>query len=210
MQEDDQAVGAENSPETGKAAVRRHLISRLDAAGLVRAKGVSERSHTEMCDRLVDHLAYLSADNLAVLAEVVMGHTTGAMHTVWPAEVTIRAWAAAIERPPMAEALIVSSWLASVEGPVAEAGGYLVELYRFLSRHRRPPLAMDARDIKRAAAEAQRSHGIIRDRIERGHGTDADRAELHRYAADLQSAQMVVDAGRARRVAKQNTEGQAA
>lgn len=204
MQDSDQA--------TGKAAVRVHLVARLDAAGLVRGKGVSERAHAEMCDRLADHLAYMGAENLATLAEVVMGHTSGPAHTVWPAEVTIRAFATAIQRPPVGEARIVSSWLASVEGPVAEAGGYLVELYRFLARHRRPPLAMDARDIKAAASEAQRSHSLIRDRIERGHGRPDDHATLESYAADLRSAQAVVDTGRSGRTAKQDNsdEGQAA
>ena len=204
MQDEDQA--------TGKAAVRKHLIERLAQGGLVRGKGVSERLHAEMCERLVDHLAYMGADNLATLAEVAMDHGSGPAHSIWPAEVTIRAWAAAIQRPPLAEARIVSSWLASVEGPVAEAGGYLVELYQFLARHRRPPLAVDARQIREAAAEAQRGHGLIRHRIERGHGTAEDSATLERYAADLRAAQAVVDAGRAGRgTKKKNTnEGQAA
>jgi hypothetical protein len=188
--------------KAGRAQVRDLLVNRVDAAGLVRRRGVSEAVHAALIDRLCDHLSYMSADNLRTLAELVIEAGDGPARTWWPAEVTVRGLAGALQARPLAQHRIVASWLASVEGPVADAGGWLVELYRFLARHRRPPLAMDQRQLREEAAANNRRLGIVQDRIERGAAQDDDRAWLARYLQDGREARAIVDAGRATRAVK--------
>lgn len=193
---------------SGKAAVRDLLVGRVNAAGLVRRKGMSAEAHDAVLGRLCEHLAYMTPENLRTLAELVIEAGDGPARTWWPAEVTVRGLASALQQRPITQHRIVTSWLASVEGPVAEAGGWLVELYRFLCRHRRPPMAMDQRQLREEAAENNRRMGIVQDRIERGAAQDADRAWLAKYLEDGREARAIVDAGRAARADKATgTEG---
>lgn len=184
---------------SGRALVRDLLVDRLAEAGLQRRKGVSAEAQDRMLERLCDHLSYMNPENLRTLAELVIDHADGPGRCVWPAEVLVRGMASALQARPVTQHRIVTSWLASVEGPVAEAGGYLAELYRFLLKHRRPPLAMDARQLREEAAENNRRRGIVLDRIARGAASPEDRAWLARLAEDLREAQAHVDAGRAAR-----------
>ena len=90
---------------------------------------------------------------------------------------------------------IVTSWLASVEGPVADAGGYLVQLFRFLRRHCRPPTAYDLTSIKQQAAEDNRRLAMISDRTARGAASQDDEAWHAAYLADEQQARGFVTHG---------------
>lgn len=185
------------SATCGKAAVRELLIDRLNDAGLRRSRGVTREALEKVQARLAEGLAYMTPENLQTLAEVVMDNCDGE----WPAEVVIRSWARALQAPPEAEKRIVTSWLASVEGPQAEAGGYLVELYGFLRLHGRPPLAYDMSQIRARAGDNARRRMMIRDRIERDAANDEDHRWLTRYEADLRAARAVVAAGAGRREA---------
>jgi hypothetical protein len=192
--------------ETGKAAVRALLLGRCDEAGLVRAKAVSEQKHADMRGRLVERLAYMTPENLMTLAEAVIdaaGQAMGVARGVWPAEVIIMGYAQGLQRAPLREQRIVTSWFASVEGPVAEAGGYVVELFRFLARHGRPPLPMDLRVIREEADANQRLCGIIRDRIARDACQPDQRAWFESYVTDLRTARGWIDQGNAKRAAGQ-------
>lgn len=189
----------EPTEHTGRAAVRRHLLARLDEAGLARPKGVTAAAHDAMHDRLAQHLAYMATDNLMTLAEVVMDHAVADGRAVWPSEALVRQLAHALQAPPVEQRRIVSSWLASIEGPQAELGGYLVELYRFLVRHGRPPMAMDYRQLREEAAGNQRDLHLLRGRVERGCEQPTDRAWLVAFERDLRVAREVVAAGAARR-----------
>ncbi len=194
----------ENEAESGKAAVRSLLLTRCDEAGLRRAKGVTEAVHAALRARLVDRLAYMTPVNLMVLAEAVIdtaGQQTGAARGVWPSEVIVMGYAHGLQRPPLREMRIVTSWFGSVEGPIAEAGGYAVELFRFLARHGRPPLAMDMRKIREEAQENQRLAGIIRDRIERNACTPDQRTWLENWLTDQRTARGFIDQGNAQRSA---------
>ncbi|SLN36733.1 hypothetical protein AQS8620_01314 [Aquimixticola soesokkakensis] len=196
----------ESAEKTGKAAVREHLIDRLDEAGFVRRKGVSAEMHEKFKARLAEVLGYLDVENIKTLAEVMIEQCGDA---IWPAEVTFRTNARALQEMPAEEARIVSSWLASIEGPQAEVGGYLVELYRWLVQHRRPPLAMDMRQLKLAAEQNNRHRTIINERIARDGAGPEDRDWLSRYLADQDRARRVVAIGRQKR-ADGSTEGAAA
>lgn len=205
-----EGAGEEGAEEgrAGRAMVRRLLMDRAEAAGLVRAKGVSAAAHAAMLDRLCEYLGYMTPENLKTLAELVIDAGAGPSRTWWPAEVTVRGLAGGLQARPLGQHRIVASWLASVEGPVAEAGGWLVELYRFLQRHRRPPLAMDQRQLRDEAAANNRRMGLVRDRIERGAAPDEDRAWLAAYLRDAEAARAIVDGGRAVRAVKvTGTEG---
>lgn len=187
----------------GRAAVRHRLIHRLRDAGMVRPKGVAEAAHDAMLARLVDHLAYMSPAVLDVLADEVMAVASGAKRNEWPSEVTVRNMAQALQPRPFAQAPIVSSWLASVEGPMAEAGGYLVELFRFLRERRRPVLPHDLRQIKEQAGENARMRRVIEERRDCGRMSPDDGRWIEAYLTDAREAQAIVDAGRARRNNKQ-------
>lgn len=187
-----------------RARVKALVVDRLDQAGMVRKRGVAAAVHEAAMARLCEQLAYMSDDNLMTLAEALID---SAPDGVWPAEVVIRQFARAIQEPPAAERRLVSSWLASVEGPKAEAGGHLVELYRWLLKHPRPPLAMDMREIHERAAENARRIELVRDRIARETATQEDRDWLGQYLRDQDQARALVEAGRAR---KDVTEGDAA
>ncbi len=205
-----QDASGQPGADTGRTAVRRHLLARLDQAGLVRAKGVTAEAHDAALARLVDHLAYMTPDNLQTLAEVVMDHAGGPGRNQWPAEVVVRNMAHALQLPPIEQHRIVTSWLASIEGPNAEMGGTLVELYRFLVQHRRPPMAMDQRQIREQAAANQREHQLLRQRIERGAEQPTDRAWLAAYERDLRLARDIVANGQARRAGGSDEAGAAA
>jgi hypothetical protein len=158
-----------------------------------------------MIDRLVDHLSYLAPVNLDILADHMISHAadaTGPAKGCWPAEVLTRSWAHALQTMPPKRAPIVASWLRSVEGPTAEAGGYLVELYRHLIRHPVPVLAWTLTNIRGEAAENNRRIGLIQDRIERGTVQAADRAWLEAYRADEREARDLIDQGRILRQSK--------
>lgn len=179
--------------QAGKAAARALLVDRLVGAGLRRQKGVTQAAHDVALDRLVGHFAYMTSPNLETLAEVVIDNATDG---VWPSEALIRQFGEALQARPVSEARIISSWLASVEGPVAEAQGCLVELYRFLRRHRRPPLPMDKRKIAEEGADNARRRDLVADRIARGVAQPDDRSWLAAWERDQREARGLVDQGR--------------
>lgn len=192
-----QAPG-EMADMSGRARVRDLLIRRLDEAGLKPRKG-PPGAHARTVAALVDHLAYMDPANLVTLADCALDAAAapGPGQGFWPAELALRGWAQALQERPFGLHRIVTSWLASVEGPQAAAGGYLVELYRWLRAHRRPLLPGDKRAVMEQAAEGQRRRAVIRERIARGAASEDDRATLALYEVDARAARALVDGGRA-------------
>lgn len=187
----------------GRAVVRDVFFARLDEAGLVRGKKASVAEHAALRDRMADYLSYMSRANLIVLAEAILTVQARAKSVEWPSEAVIRLWAEPIQRRPFRENRIMRSWLGSVEGPVAEARGHLVELYRHLRRTGLPPqkgpyaeglMAQEAQDNRRRVA-------VIEERIAADVALADDRAWLAEYRRDEMDARALVDAGRARRSA---------
>ena len=187
-----------------RARVMTLLIEPVRLAGVRRARGHSVADHDAAMTRLSDRLAYMTEDNLQTLAEVLIDNAPGGM---WPGEQVVMGFAHSLQAAAPSESRIIGSWLASVEGPQAEAGGYLVELYRFLRRGGRPPLAMDVRQIKADAASNARRVELTRDRIAREVASAEDREWLQGYLADQQAARAIVEQGARKRADK---EGQAA
>jgi hypothetical protein len=199
-----------DAPLTGKAKVRALLIAPLEAAGLQRPKGKGHdvATHDAMLDRLQDRLAYLDPALLAVLVDVVIGLADGPARNIWPAFATILNNAHRLQRPPDTDLPIVTSWLVSVEGPRAEAGGYLVELHSFLRKHGRPPSAFDMAEIRERAAENVRRRVRVAEWIDAG--LTAGRAEdvdwLRAYDERLAYCRDLVRQGVAKRAAMQRGE----
>lgn len=188
--------------EAGRAVVRKHLIERLHAAGMVKPRKLGAEAFAQSQKFLERQLAYMSADNVMTLAETLIDNAVG---SEWPSEVVIRAMAKDLQKPPVTQSRLMSSWLASVEGPKAVAAGYLVELYRYLRRHNKPPAAFDLRRIAEEADANQRHATIVRERIEADIARPEDRHWLVQYQADREAALAIVDHGN-----KKRAEGDAA
>ena len=201
-------VEQDDDAGSGKARVRECFVQRLTDAGLVRPKGMAEAAYPEMMTKLVDFLSYMGRENLMTLAELVIDHAEGQKRNVCPSEVVIRGLARGLQERPVTEARIVTSWLASIEGPQAELGGYLVELLRFLRAHGRPPMDYDKRKMREEAEANQRARNLISGRMERDSATREDRAFLLAYETDLRRAREIVAAGREKRT--DGDKGQAA
>jgi hypothetical protein len=188
----------EGGGEAGRALVRETLIKPLQASGLRRGKGQTEKALADSLEHLVGQLDHMTADNLHTLADVVLDKAAapGPQQGVWPAEVLIRAWGHGLQPRQFRLHRIVTSWLASVEGPVAEAGGWLVPLFRFLRQHHRPPTPYDLTAIREQARADNRTLALIDDRIERGVVGEQDRAWRAAWLADQREARGYVERGR--------------
>lgn len=186
----------------GRAAVRARLVDVLDRAGMVRHRDKTVEAHREWIARLCDRLAYLSPQNLDVLAAEMVTRGQGRGRNEWPSEVLILTWARALQAPPFNEWPIVRSWLHSIEGPVAEAGGYLVELVQWLRRHGRPPTDYDMRQIRDKAVENARQAERVRERIAQGAPWPEDGPWMERRLRDEAYARQIVAAGVEHRATK--------
>lgn len=143
-------------PESGAARVRRVLIAGLADAGVVRGKGVTVDAHAALCDKLCDRLAYLEEPLLIVLREAALRLAEGVLHNQWPGFATVWNMAVRLQAPPDVDLPIMTTWLTSIEGPRALAGGYIVELRSWLRQHGVPPGSYDLVQIKGRAADNQR------------------------------------------------------
>lgn len=185
----------------GRDRVRALLWDRLAEAGLTRRKGEAADAFAAWQSRLTDRLAYMTPDNLMTLAEVLIPLGQGPARLVMPPEAVIRGFAHALQSPPAEQARIVTSWLASVEGPPALAEGYAVELFAHLARTGTPPMAYDMRAIRDRAADNLRRVALIEDRLARDAADAEDRAWLAHYRRTLARVQQIVADGAARRAA---------
>lgn len=185
-----------------RALVREYLIHPLEAAGLQRGTRVKVAEHEALLDRMQDRLGYLSPGLLSALAEAVLRLAEGPLQNTWPSWATIWNNATRLMPPPDDESHIMTSWLASVEGPVARAGGYLVELHSFLRRHGRPPGSYDMTQIRGRAEENQRRRLRIEEWIIKGHAKAEDRDWLDAYLRAQGQCEALVAAGEEKRAMK--------
>lgn len=203
---------AQGKEVSGKALVRALLITRLNEAGLKPARGQTQTALDKSHEFLAERLAYMAPDRLRLLADLIMDEAIkpGAAQFRWPSEVVVRAIAQTMQPAPLVEKRVINSWLASIEGPKAEAGGYLVTLFRWLKQHQRVVLPGDMTMTILPQAEEDRG----RERRFRGYAAEdnASAEELRWLAAwdaDLAAARGIIDAARAARENNDN-EGQAA
>lgn len=188
----------------GRARVKEHLWDRLDQAGLQRPKGMTIEAYTGMQARLADRLAYMLPENLATLAEIVIDNPAP-RGRCW-SEVLLLGEAKALQTPPVTDLPIVTSWLASIEGPAALAGGFAVELFRHLRRTGRPPRPYDLTRIREEAANNARQIELVSNRQVRDVASAEDKAWLEAYRRDHERVRQIIAEGQARRDVKEAAE----
>lgn len=196
--------------ESGRARVRSLFVQRLAEAGIKPVRGATTDQHAKTMSRLVERLSYMTGENLATLAETVISQAAHAGKDQCLSEVVIVAMAEGLQRRPFQRWRIVSSWLRSVEGPIALAGGYEVELFRWLrgQASERPPMKTDLRQIVEEAEENRFKVRRILDRQSRGLDDPPDNAWLMGYRRDQAEARQLIDEGEDARRAR--AEGAAA
>lgn len=186
----------EQEHDTGRRAVRTHLIEPLQADGMVRNKRTTVEAHKAFLDRLVDKLAYMTADNLIALRPVVAGLGEGKGLDIWPSLQAITAHAYRMQPPPDQSDEILWSWLHSIEGPKCRALGTLFATRAFIKKFRKPPVgdfqkgrvAERQAEINRDLEEMRRLRGL-------GEATDSQLAALAEYERILGDCEAIVDAG---------------
>lgn len=183
---------------TQRQAVRVRLFDRLDEAGLARPRRLTAEAFDRQKVRLLDRLDHMSGENLDTLAELVIDAADG-KRPEWPSEKVILFLANSLQPRPFEQLRIVTSWLASIEGPTALAGGWLVELYRFLRRTGRPPSNFDEGNIRAEAAENRRKLVMISERRSRGAASASDLDWAEAWERDRAAAEAIVTRGEAKR-----------
>ena len=165
----------------GKERVRVNLIDPLVSRGMVRKRGQKVEDHQKMLDSLEARLAYMAADRLSALAEVVERYAGGPQKNVWPAEVSIMNWARRLQEVPASESRLVRSYLQSGAGDAAKSGGYLVELFVYLKRIGAPPNNYALKGIREEAEDNRRKRGAIERDREEGMASPRDLDWLQGY-----------------------------
>ena len=185
---------------SGKERVRTHLIKPLVDGGMTRKRGTSREAESAMLARLEARLAYMTADCLGALVEVIERYAGGKQQNVWPAEVSIYNWARTLQSPPASESRLVRSYLQSAAGRAAQVGGYLVELFLYLKRVGAPPNSYALVEIKRQAEHNQNTLARIEKAQETERASHSDLKwvegyfQTHKRCADLINAQGKEDA----------------
>lgn len=165
----------------GRARVVECFIQPLTRAGMARRHRQSEAALSDMLDRLANRLAYMTAENLAALVEVVERYASGKDRSGWPPEVSICNWARDLQSPPASESRLVRSYLQSGAGDAAAVGGYLVELFAYLKKFGAPPNEYACATIRQEAEDNSRRRAQIAREHEQGTASPRDLAWLQGY-----------------------------
>lgn len=180
---------------SGIERVQAELIEPLVRMGMRKAGTVAAEDHAAFLGRLAERLAYLAADQLATLREVVARHGQGKARDVWPSELSILSWAHALVPPP--ESRLATSWMASVEGRRAweEDPLLAVALHRHLRAAGVPPVTRVADHwpgIRAKAAEWERRRTRIEEKAARGPLGDEDAGWLAGLERALEEVRALV------------------
>lgn len=194
------AAGPEGEVEkTGRAMVRDLLLAPLEQAGLRRGHGITQEAHAARLERIVTALAYMSAPNLITLASLVASNAQGGYKDSWPPEVAVINWGHSLQAPPLRKHSIMTSWLASIEGPKAQAAGHLVELFRHLRRTLLPPTPYQRYLIEAESDTNRRALARYQERMAADTANLDERAWVAAYLRDRATAEAIVAQGAANR-----------
>ena len=186
--------------ETKRGRVRRLLITPLEDRGFRFKAGTPADKQRRYLDELADALGYMHDVRLAMLEECLRSKGEGAARCFWPAYATVIGFAEACQPRPIEEMPQMASWLGSVEGPKARREGTLVATFLFVETFKRPPFGdADRRKVAARAAELNDDLARVRDRIDRGFGSEDDRRRAAWFAGIEARAQALVAAGEAKR-----------
>lgn len=186
-----------------KERVRGCLIERLQADGVIRAKGVTVEQHDLLLARMETHLGYLSDADLGRLAAILVCRCGGKAKNEWPGWAVIWNHAVVLDCPPPHQNHIAYTWLHSVEGPRLRNEGLLVVAYQWLLRFPFPPdataMGMMRSEAAAANAELDRSRAMLAEGRKVRHHIDA----VARYDHYFALANEIVKAGEAHRAGRE-------
>ncbi|MGO4854452.1 hypothetical protein [Phaeovulum sp. W22_SRMD_FR3] len=182
-----------------RARVKALLITPL--AGLGRKRGLGAEAHEAALVKLTERLAYMTAQNLRGLHDLVLRH---AGKGIWPDAALIIAWAYALQCPPPAFSDYPRSLIQSAMGRQARDEGWAVELYQVARRLGPPPGKYIIAQLRQEAEANRRRRERVRERIGVGRADPEEQHWLARWHADLAEVEALQSA------AKNNEEGQAA
>lgn len=205
----------EQIAETGRRAVRTHLIEPLQAEGMKRRKGETLEDEQAYIERLVRRLSYMRAEALDELLPIVRGLAGGGGRNRWPDEISVLNFAHAIQPPPDVSDDILTSWLRSVEGPIVRREGTLAATRMFIKRFRRPPKdkagsRFYAGQVREMQREIDRDIEAARRAMANGEARQSEIDMVRGYDRMIAGLEALVDEGIARRNEKAAGEGEAA
>lgn len=159
--------------EGRRARVRRLLIDPLSEDGMRFKRDVKPENAQAHLDRIADDFAYMSDTALAVLRRALSVMGEGSAKCFWPAYITIRGVAHALEPAPFEDDPALVRWFRSRAGRDAQSAGRAVAEYEFFRRKCRPPFfgergTPERRLIAERAADYARKEELAKDRIARG------------------------------------------
>ena len=179
----------------GRERVELLLIAPLIARGMTRPANMRASALDEMLERLRGVLAYMAADKLEALAEIVARRAGGKARDRWPAEVSVCNWAADLQSPPASESRLVRSYMASAAGRRAYVEGYEPELFLHLKRAGLPPKEHAVAHLRDAAGKRQLRVDAIRADMAAGRASPADRQWLGGFLAFQDRVRGLVNTG---------------
>lgn len=187
--------------KSGRERAKLLFVERIAASGVLPHKKQTLAAHLETVKHVGDYAAHLSEESLLTLADEVLSVAASAKG-VCPSELVMRSMVDGKEPRPFEMAPIVTSWLASIEGPKAEAAGYEGQLFRHLRNHSRPVMAHDLTTVRLQAEKDRQREDVIRERMDRGRATDDERGWLGAMVEDRRRARAIIAAGEAARQEK--------
>lgn len=182
-----------SEPETKRGRVRRILIDPLLTSGMRKQARMKAADYDDMLVRLADKLGHMSDENLHGLVPLITRHATGKEKNCWPDEVSVVAWALAIQPPPPRACDYVMSLMRSVAGRRAFESGYHVELYMTAKKLGPPPSRYDQARLCRDADENRREVERVRAQIEAGTATLERRQWLNWYLGQQRECEDIMN-----------------
>ncbi|MDN5567697.1 MAG: hypothetical protein L0G27_02915 [Paracoccus sp. (in: a-proteobacteria)] len=175
-----------------QARARVEMLLMQPLAGLARKRGTSAEAHDKAMVRLRDWLTYMSDNNLRAMVDLIARH---AAKGVWPEEGLIRSWAMTIQCPPPRDSAYAQSLIRSAMGRQAMSEGWAGELFQIAKRLGPPPGKYIITRLKQDADSNRHKRRVIRENIEAGRATLAERQWLtvwHEDLAEIEAIQSAV------------------
>ncbi|MCW1934549.1 hypothetical protein [Pararhodobacter zhoushanensis] len=152
--------------KAGEKRVKDCLIDPLVGLGLLRPAGMKVDQFDAMREELARKLAYMTAANLAALAEQITSRPQGKGSDRWPAGPLVLQWGIAIQAPPDDASPLLRAIFAHATGQEAIAAGYAPELLVWAKKNRSFPKSFMVSTIRKDADNAMRRAAEL-ERIER-------------------------------------------
>ncbi|WP_226782740.1 hypothetical protein [Oceaniglobus trochenteri] len=186
----------EQEQKAGEARVQALLIEHLDRVGFGRPGSMSVAQFTAMRAELCARLAYMSAQGLAALAEVMEGRGGGSARDRFPILPVVIAEANNIEQPPEDASPLMRAVFAHATGEAALRDGWAPELLLHLRANRKWPGSFILGKVQEAARPAVRRMFDLERRLADGAVLGAeDQAWHHRRTRALARARLARDLG---------------